>query len=145
MKRYEINNGGDQPRRFGGEWVNPGEAKTVTIRAMDPALVAKWRRVGVRVSEVVDARPEAVVSESAAVFEPLPEASEEERVSLPLDPPTRHSWEPREEQETVDIEGWRDITDWPALRSLAASVSKHPIRSRADAVAALEAEEGRRG
>jgi hypothetical protein len=46
------------------------------------------------------------------------------------------------EPEAAEIpSGWRDLP-WPAMRSLAASVSDTPIRSKADAVAAIEAAEG---
>lgn len=40
-------------------------------------------------------------------------------------------------------ETWRDL-DWPELRSLAASVSSTPVRSKAEAEAAIEAELARR-
>lgn len=40
-------------------------------------------------------------------------------------------------------EGWRDLP-WPALRSLAAKVSDETVRSKDDAVAAIEIEIERR-
>jgi hypothetical protein len=61
-----------------------------------------------------------------------------------FDPPTQNTWEPRAEQAASPIpDDWRDLK-WPQKRSLAASVSKHPIRNSADADAAIEAELARR-
>jgi len=39
---------------------------------------------------------------------------------------------------------WQDL-DWPALKALAASISAGPIKTKADATAAIEAEIQRRG
>jgi len=41
-------------------------------------------------------------------------------------------------------EGWRDLS-WPALKSLAAAVSDETIKTKDDAVAAVEMEIERRG
>ena len=103
---------------------------TVVVEGTMPGLVQrrKWEVSGLVIRPAASRRP----------------VDAEASPAIPSDAYLRTA-EPREQQAAARIpRDWRDMA-WPVMRSLAAQVCNQPIRTKAEAVAAIEAELERRG